>query len=184
MQCYQQKLQWWVDEVELKHHVLELSHLHHVLPGLASATLWLYIFPGYMQLQALCAPHKRGKPSGTMTKQTGLIPVTLFCFLSPARCCLPALVSPSLACKILKWFWLECVPSQHLPHPYCHTITCHLINNANMGGSMSNLSPLERHGVQLECWNWSCFCAIPTGTCSGCRSQNASDGELWIINAM
>lgn len=141
-------------------------------------------FPGYMQLQALCAPYKRGKPSGTMTKQTGLIPVTLFCFLSPARCCLPALVSPSLACKILKWFWLECVPSQHLPHPYCHTITCHLINNANMGGSMSNLSPLERHGVRLECWNWSCFCAIPTGTCSRCRSQNASDGELWIINAM
>lgn len=77
-------------------------------------------FLGYMQLQALCAPYKRGKPSGTMTKQTGLIPVTLFWFLSPARCCLPALVSPSLACKILKWFRLECVPptSPTSPLPY------------------------------------------------------------------
>lgn len=69
----------------------------------------------------LCAPYKQAEPSGTMTSQTGLIPVTV---LTP----IPSLLSPHfgepfLPCKIFK------VISES---PHDRAINSYLTNNANM----------------------------------------------------
>lgn len=72
-------------------------------------------FPWYVQLQALCASYRRGKPSGTMTKQTGLIPVTLSCFF-PGSLLSSSFSEPFPGVQNLKVIWAKMRSPLNISH--------------------------------------------------------------------